>query len=205
MLCIAAASFVLTSCLSDDDNENIEERVITNAEKAMQLASMEGFYNGNFYFDNDTTNAMDSISTSWIVNAADSSLSCPNFPVSSLANCVSNSTAKAVLKAAEDQKFEANLYPYWNENKDEGYYTFMMVPKQNTLSFSVPMEDRTYQVMLNLITSVNTYNGYGQQIVVYTSGAYMNSKMNVYLLIKDISIDYTLHSCKSIYLLMGKK
>lgn len=204
LLCMAIATFALTSCLSDDDDDEVTA-VLTPAEKTQQINAMEGFYNGHVYFDNDTTHAMDSVATTWYVTAADSVLSIPAFPVSCLANSVSHSTAKAVLKAAPDQHFNAVLHPFWNINKDGGYYTFMTVPKENSLSFQVELEGKTHQVMLNYATSMNAYNSYGQQVVVYTSGAFSQPKISAYVLVKDISIDYTAYTCNGIFLLGGTK
>jgi len=204
LLCMAIATFALTSCLDDDDDEEVTA-VLTAAEKTQQMNAMEGFYNGHVYFDNDTTHLMDSVATSWYVTAADSVLSIPVFPVSCLANCVSHTTVKAVLKAAPDQHFEAVLHPFWNINKDSGYYTFLMVPRENSLSFPVELDGRTYQVMVNFTTSMTAYNSYGQQVAVYTSGAFNHPKISAYLLVKDISIDYTDYTCNGVFMLGGSK
>jgi len=204
MLCIVAVSFSLTSCLDDDDdNNNYETEVLTAAEKTLQMNAMQGFYSSYLYFDNDTTNAIDSVSTTWYINASDSVLSCQEFPVKSLANCVSHSDVKELLKIAPDQHFNAVLHPYYNINKDSGYYTFYMIPEENSLTFTVEKDGTPHVVTLNYATSVTTYNGYGQQILVYSTGAYYNSKISIYLLIKDINIDYTSYTCQSIYMLGG--
>lgn len=205
LLLAVSASFVLTSCLGDDDDDNnTANGTLTPQEKILQAQTVEGFYTGKFYFDNDTTNAVDSVDVSWTITAVDSTLVIPDFPIEVLANCVYDTTVKTILKAASPRPLTGTVHFYYNENKDKGYYTFMMVPNTN-LQFAVELNGNTHNCCLNFTTSTIEYNAYGQQVVFYPSGAYYNKKLSVYMLIESITINSMQYPCDHVYMLSGQK
>lgn len=213
ILCLATASFSLTSCLGDDDDDDTPS-ILTPAERAQQMNAMQGIYNGYVYYNDYTAaNGVDSLATSWNVTAPDSTLNCPAFPVKCFANCLSetDSDAKAILLAAQPQRFNAEirLFPYKNEQ--EGYYFFYLFPKEEKMSYTVELEEVSHTVVVTYTASSATVNGYGQTSFIYCTGGYYKSGLNAYVIVGNINIDYKDYNCSNlsnganIFLLGGQK
>lgn len=187
MLCLLAG-LSLTACLGDDDNSNAP-KVLTDAEKAAQLSAISGDYEGQVFFSNDTIMRTDSLEVSWRITAMDSMLTIRNFPVRILANGIVNTEARSILNTDSREMLHAYIIPYANNYGTEGHYTFLIIPKEGTFSFTVEKDEVEHQVKVvfaQSMTAQSSLQGYG---LFYSVGEYLSKEMMAFFLIKDVVID----------------
>lgn len=187
MLCLLAG-LSLSACLGDDDNSNTQKD-LTDAEKAAQLSAISGNYDGKVFFSNDTTMHIDSLDVTWRITAMDSMLTIHNFPVRILANGIVNNNARSILDTDLREMLRAYIIPYANNYGKEDYYTFWVIPKEGTFSFTVEKDNVEHQVKVvfaQSMTAQSSLQGYGQ---FYSVGEYLSKEMMSFFLIKDVIID----------------
>lgn len=189
------ASTTLTSCIdNDDDKDTIPP--ITDAEKQARLLLMDGYYGGNLYFYNDSTQKTDSIVIDWMVNARDSSIHIPNFPVKVLAYGITNVDKHDLLANSETTfPLTSNIYFYNHNYENKDIYAFWNVPQDLKKSFSIideQGEEHTVEVKFQeQLTSMN-YMGYYS--TDYSIGVYLKKKIQCYYIIGDIIIDNVINT-----------
>ena len=202
MLTCLGILVAFSSCLSDDDDNNVE--TLTPEQKKSQIFEMGGTYSGFMYFYNDKTLKTDSISCNWHVSVNDSVLTIPYFPVAVFANGINDSIARNRLINGGTQTFKATLHPYYNDNYTKGLYTFWMLADNDKMEFTIDDEGTSHNVKVDLAYQmyVNSYLG---NAALYSVGQYMQNKMVSYILVKDVVIDnYTYNTAWYTYIYGSK-
>ena len=83
LFCTILAATTLTSCLSDDkDNNDSNIITLSGAQRQQTLLSLAGDYSGYLYFYNNSEK--DSVEVDWNVSSTDSTFKCFSFPISFL-------------------------------------------------------------------------------------------------------------------------
>lgn len=182
LFCTILAATTLTSCLSDDkDNNDSNIITLSGAQRQQTLLSLAGDYSGYLYFYNNSKK--DSVEVDWEVSSTDSTFKCFSFPISFLKYYVTtNSNIKEAVTNAGNQHLTGavNTYAqasktYWNQN----YYFYLLTPASKTLNFN--------------------YNGKACQIVftdyiassygyIYPQIQYYNKKSSINFVIKSVKV-----------------
>ncbi|MBP8936091.1 MAG: DUF4840 domain-containing protein [Prevotella sp.] len=182
LFCTFLAATTLTSCLSDDKDNNDSNIInLTGAQRTQTLQSLAGDYSGFLYFYNGTKK--DSVEFDWNVSSSDSTFTSTSFPISFLQNYVTtNSNIKDAVTNAGRQPLvgSVNTYAqaaktYWEQN----YYFYLMTPANKTLKFIYNGKDCTitfddYQT-----------SSYGY---IYPQIQYYNKKSSINFLVKNIKV-----------------
>ena len=185
LFCTILAATTLTSCLSDDKDNNDSNIInLTGAQRTQTLQSLAGDYSGFLYFYTGTKkDKKDSVEFYWNVSSSDSTFTSTSFPISFLQNYVTtNSNIKDAVTNAGRQTLvgSVNTYAqaaktYWEQN----YYFYLMTPANKTLKFIYNGKDCTitfddYQT-----------SSYGY---IYPQIQYYNKKSSINFLIKSIKV-----------------
>ena len=207
MLLCAFAGLTLTSCLSDDDNDNTISP-LTPQQKLAQLTDMAGPYSGKVFFVNDSTQLIDSISgTTWNVTANDSALVIDNLPLKVLAHGLPETELKReLLKSEATTQVFGNISPYVNENNSKQYYTFWVIPKDYKTSFKYQFgemeHDFTVEFDYQLTAALSSYYS---TMTYYATGEYYNSQFVTYILLKRLSCDGSNYQLNKVLIINGKR
>ena len=179
LFCTILAATTLTSCLSDDkDNNDSNIITLSGAQRQQTLLSLAGDYSGYLYFYNNSKK--DSVEVDWNVSSTDSTFTCFSFPISFLKYYVTtNSNIKDAVTNAGGQTTligAVNTYAqaaktYWEQN----YYFYLMTPAKKTLKIKYNGKDCQ-------ITFDGSY-GY-----IYPQIQYYNKKSSINFLIKSIKV-----------------
>lgn len=198
----------ITSCLGSDDNENKVTVLypLTKEQKAAQLRDMAGLYNGYIYFTNDTTGLNDSIPMSWTVTAPDSTFRINNFPVKVLANGVSDLSMRKLFNNENVREVSGNIIPYVNEFNKDNYYTYMVMPANYALAFTIQEGETQHQVNVEFANQMAAYTSTSYYpVVFYSNGEYSKSQMLAFLLVKTIKVDSSIFTTGRALYFYGKK
>ncbi len=198
-VCTFAWGITLTSCLGDDDSEATVVKTLTEQEKAAQLTTMRGAYDGYIHFINDTTAKEDSIQTGW--SLTDSTLKV-KVPVKLFANGVNSNAVRQLLMPSEDAvDVVGYIYPYYNNyNDNPERYTFSYIPLNNKVTFTVTQDDKAHEVTATFSAQYSTYFG-----TFYSLGQYLNRTFMSYLLLYSVSVDGATYTCSSPMYVIGNK
>lgn len=205
MLTCLALTASISSCLNDDNDNDIKYADLTPTQKAAQIHEMAGQYTGHIYVLNDTTLKTDSIPCQWYINGSDSSLVVSDFPVSIASYGLRNEGARKMLKAASSRPLRVTLHPYSNTAFDQGYYTFTATPDNNKLSFVTEYEEKTHNVEIEFASQMFSSSYTGVSATLYAIGEYYKQEMNTYILIKGIKIDDATYTTGTPTYIYGKK
>ena len=182
LFCTILAATTLTSCLSDDkDNNDSNIITLSGAQRQQTLQSLAGDYSGYLYFYNNSKN--DSVEVDWKVSSTDSTFTCFSFPISFLQYYVTtNSNIKEAVTNAGGQTLigAVNTYAqaaktYWEQN----YYFYLMTPANKTLKFNYNGKD--CQITFDDYQT----SSYGY---IYPQIQYYNKKSSINFLIKSIKV-----------------
>lgn len=152
MGCMAAVCVTLTSCNDDDD----DVRGLTPQEQQAAYEQVKGSYTGTMYYavkDSTTGKAKtDSTTVSWEISS-DSTMTVRNFPVSLIANYISDTTLSKPLSMAGNQDLRCYL----------GFIrvtpsTFLINPISPELNLTYGGTSHKIQIPFY----VNTYYSYGE-------------------------------------------
>lgn len=177
---------LFTSCDSSDDNE-LEARNLTDAEKTLYKQAINGSYSGYVVYwlsdDFKTEFEEKSQSASWVVNANDKQLIVSNFPLQTIADVTRNLDLKELLEKAGPVKMTAKVEPVdpeYVQYIEQSYYRYYITPE--SMKFTVDGKEIT----INFWTAMN-YLGvrYESVATVY------NKAFTLPVLIRDIQVDYT--------------
>ena len=205
MLTCLALTASISSCLNDDNDNDIKYADLTPTQKAAQTNEMAGQYAGHIYVLNDTTMKRDSIPCQWRINASDSSLTVSTFPVSIASYGLKNEGARNIIKAAGTRPLRVILHPYSNTAFDQGYYTFTVVPDNYKFSFTTEYEEKAHNVEIEFAYQLFSSSYTGISSTLYAVGEYYKQEMNAYFLIKGIKIDDATYNTGTPTYIYGKK
>ena len=182
LFCTFLAATTLTSCLSDDKDNNDSNIInLTGAQRTQTLQSLAGDYSGFLYFYNGTKK--DSVEFYWNVSSSDSTFTSTSFPISFLQNYVTtNSNIKDAVTNAGRQPLVGSVNTYKKKKKtywEQNYYFYLMTPANKTLKFIYNGKDCTitfddYQT-----------SSYGY---IYPQIQYYNKKSSINFLVKNIKV-----------------
>ncbi len=144
LFCTILAATTLTSCLSDDkDNNDSNIITLSGAQRQQTLLSLAGDYSGYLYFYNNSKK--DSVEVDWKVSSTDSTFTCFSFPISflkyyvttnpNIKDAVTNAGGQTLIGAVNTYAQAAKTY--WEQN----YYFYLMTPANKTLKFNYNGKD----------------------------------------------------------------
>ena len=203
LVCIAFMG-AITSCLSDNDNED-NVYTLTPSQKAAQIFEMGGTFYGHLFFTNDSTLKLDSIPCVWNLSAKDSVLSIPNFPVELFANGIYDNNIKQSLLNGGTVPFNAVVHPYYNNNHTKGYYTFWTLVDDDKMQFTLNNDGTSHDVTVNFAYQMTVYHNWANGATFSSIGEYMDNEFLAYILVKDVIFDGK--TCKTTWpsYIYGKK
>lgn len=220
--CLGIMTFSVSSCLNDDDDS---QTGLTHAQKATYVNSLVGSYSGKLYFypkqdyNNGTTGDMDSVAINWHVSLlSDTTATCVsnNYDVSVLGkytSLISNSDARAILLAAEPQKYIAAIQPFYLNEYSFAYYllpnydgkalTSTSTSDLQKLSYTVTTDDGTEHKVVLTFAYYLSSGSYYLYPVAYYSSSY--KKFLGYILLRKVSVDGSEYDLNAIQLLSATK
>ena len=182
LFCTILAATTLTSCLSDDkDNNDSNIITLSGSQRQQTLQSLAGDYSGYLYFYNNSKK--DSVEVDWNVSSTDSTFTCFSFPISFLKYYVTtNSNIKEAVTNAGGQTLIGAVNTYAqasNTDWSQKYYFYLMTPANKTLTFN-------YNRKACKITFADYQkSSYGY---IYPQIQYYNKKSSINFLIKSIKV-----------------
>ena len=183
-VCLLATG-LFTSCDSSDDNE-LEARNLTDAEKALYKQAINGNYSGYLVYlqANDLENVLEekSLPATWNVNAANMQLTITNFPLEAIANVTRHLDLKELLEKADPVNMTAKVDlvdPEYAVYIDQGLYRYYVTPE--SMKFTVDGKEVTinFWVVLNYLGT-----RYESIATIY------NKAFTLPVLVRDVQVDY---------------
>ena len=183
LACAVFAIASLASCLNTSDSGS-SYNAPSQTEKNQACALMTGSYAGKtYYYKGLSESKIDSATINFSIT--DTTLVIRNFPVSGLANYISNTSAKEIVAQAGTTIFRGMLHMYSASSLTSGsgnYYEFSMVPQYNVASSSagyvyttsVTFDATTTDAMGNEQTASHTLD-INYSVSSYTSNGYIYS------------------------------
>ena len=183
LFCTFLAATTLTSCLSDDKDNNDSNIInLTGAQRTQTLQSLAGDYSGFLYFYNGTKK--DSVEVDWMVTASDSTFTSLSFPISFLQNYVStNSAVKDAITNAGRQTLIGAVKTYAQASKtywEQNYYFYLLTPANKTLKFNY--NGKACEI------AFADYMANGSYGYIYPQIQYYNKKSSINFIIKSVKI-----------------
>ena len=200
LFCTFLAATTLTSCLSDDKDNNDSNIInLTGAQRTQTLQSLAGDYSGFLYFYNGTKK--DSVEFDWNVSSSDSTFTSTSFPISFLQNYVTtNSNIKDAVTNAGRQPLvgSVNTYAqasktYWNQN----YYFYLLTPASKALNFTY--NGKACQITFADYMANSSY-GY-----IYPQIQYYNKKSSINFVIKSVKVGDDQIDVNTVFQAVGSK
>ena len=192
---LCAAVFTFTSCLnSDDDQDEVTSRALSETEIQQYLSPIMGYHIGNLkaYFQNEEGKQDSAVVTTPCTVSSNKTITFAEFPVSILKNYFPGDTFKDLreaLEQKEDQPLIANMTAFWNVTNNttgqsnEFFYT---IPNNKKLEFTLNYGEREHRAVINFTESVTMgYTSFASQ-GYYNPGT---SKLHVQFIIYDFVID----------------
>jgi len=178
LLFIGLIATAVSSCLSDNDDNNNNEYQISQAEYGVLLGQMSGQYNGKLYFYNDTIKQYDRTDSVFVneqvSGVGDSTVIVPAVPTRVLSRLIPNGrydNMRTALEEMEDQQITAKFY--LSQKSSGGGVYFIVYPR--TLNINVEYDGATHLV---------EYIFYGG-----TVGQYYNNKISIPIYLYGIRVD----------------
>ena len=204
MLFVAAMGFTMTSCLSDNDDDN-KSKALTPAQKAAMMAEMAGDYNGYIYFVNDSSR-LDSILVHSSLNASDSLFTIYDFPYRALTPGIADENLRDIITNAGEGIFKDVLQLYSNTSTDKGFYTFLALPlTADQLERTFHYDGKEHVIKLNYASQITNYSIYGATQVYYPMGEFYKNEIIVYILFNTIEVDGDNRTLNRVLYYYGKK
>ena len=187
-VCLLATG-LFTSCDSSDDNE-LEARNLTDAEKALYKQAINGNYSGYLVYlqANDLENVLEekSLPATWNVNAANMQLTITNFPLEAIANVTRHLDLKELLEKADPVNMTAKVDlvdPEYTQYIEQGLYRYFMTPAN--MEFTVDGKN----VTINFWVAMNYYGTRYESIATVYDKAF-----TMPVLIRDVQVNYNYYN-----------
>lgn len=211
LVCGLFASFALSSCLNDDDNNN--DNALTRSDSIAAMTSVQGDYSGQlFYYNSEKaqtrTSWTDSVDVRWNVESTAmtyGTLTLKNFPMSVLGDLISSGSAtsevKEVLAVANNQSITTWCVPYaMNTNNSSTVYGFSIYPKTEETSFFVNLNGNSHSIAVKYATSMYFMSSYW-----YPLAAQAGRAMQGYVIISQVTVDGNIYKIESPLFFYGSK
>ena len=187
-VCLLATG-LFTSCDSSDDNE-LEARNLTDAEKTLYKQAINGNYSGYLVYlqANDLENVLEekSLPATWNVNAANMQLTITNFPLEAIANVTRHLDLKELLEKADPVNMTAKVDlvdPEYTQYIEQGLYRYFMTPAN--MEFTVDGKN----VTINFWVAMNYYGTRYESIATVYDKAF-----TMPVLIRDVQVNYNYYN-----------
>ena len=184
-VCLLATG-LFTSCNSSDDNE-VEVRYLTDAEKTLYKQAINGNYSGYllYFLPDDITRTLEtkSLPVSWDVNATTMQLTISNFPLEAIADVTRYTDLKEQLEKADPVNMTAKVEPVDPEFVkiiEMSYYRYYVTPE--SMKFTINDKNITINFWVALYYPY-TNTRYESIATVY------NKTFTLPILIRDVHID----------------
>ncbi|MBO4315929.1 MAG: DUF4840 domain-containing protein [Prevotella sp.] len=207
IMSIAIVAFAFSSCLKDDDNNTVANRVLTQSEKVKSLIESQGAYTGKLYYYNNSSQS-DSIDIHWTVSGSDSILTITDFPISAFSNSAyTDATTTDLLKNSPTKELSFTLHGYYNSGFDGGFYSFTLAPNITGVIITPDDEESGKDNTINISYAnyLQDYTIYGQTIYTYPICEYFEKKMQGYVLIDKLMVNSNTVNVNKAYYFYGKK
>lgn len=179
---------LLTSCLSDNDDDVVTYRALTQQEKSTILFNMAGDYSGKAFFINNEQKD-DSLVINYSISSSDSVLTITDFDMKMLeqpAKIGSEAMSQIVGNAGKTQ-LRLVLHPYFNTAIGEGYYTFTYSnDNPTTHTYNDGETDHSIAITMAASVDINLPGGIRRY---YSMGEYYKKKMQMNLVFKSLMVD----------------
>ena len=180
----------LTSCLSDNGNDNVQYKLLGTTEKTVYMNAITGSYKGKLkYMTARQDGKLDSTDITWTITR-DSVLTVTNFPVKVLANYITKADVKATVESASPVSFK-HYY-------QQGYYLFGLLPKEK-----ITFMAGTKKATVNYAKRIPS--GSLRQSYLYPEIVYYKGSSTGYILVENVVIDSEIYEVNMPLLLVGKK
>ncbi|QUB46930.1 DUF4840 domain-containing protein [Prevotella sp. oral taxon 475] len=191
----------LTSCLSDNGNDNVQYKLLGTTEKTVYMNAITGSYKGKLkYMTARQDGKLDSTDITWTITR-DSVLTVTNFPVKVLANYITKADVKATVESASPVSFKAMVkVPSYTLEQyyQQGYYLFGLLPKEK-----ITFMAGTKKATVNYAKRIPS--GSLRQSYLYPEIVYYKGSSTGYILVENVVIDSEIYEVNMPLLLVGKK
>lgn len=192
ILLMAVAAPLLSSCLGDDDNDNDNQLVVfTQAGKVQALQQIAGTYTTSLSYKDGTTG-----SATWRIST-DSTIVCSPFPMKVLVNALSSSypTQSEILSKAESQTLTGIVHPLYSYGS-----TMVLTTEYAPISFAVGEGTDAHTVSIKIADKLTINNTAAESCLYYAS-----QQIQATILFDKITIDGTDYNLNNGLMLTGKK